>query len=117
MFTQLTRRFSFSASHTLENAGIKCKNMHGHNYECALTLRGTLPETGYLYDLEALKEYVGSIVEELDHSYLNDTIREPTIERISVYLYTYFKYSLDTDYKIRVEVAETKNNIASTGDF
>lgn len=100
---KVSRRLHFSAAHRLfreewnaeKNRQIfglcASPNWHGHNYELDVTVEGEIdPETGYVYDLKALKELVESrVVADLDHRNLNRDVPwlaglNPTTERLVV---------------------------------
>ena len=121
MITQFTRKFEFSASHQLQFAGEKCKNMHGHNYKCQVTIRDEVNDEGYICCLEELKENIGYLLNAFDHGNLNDLFyeeaitQEPTCEAIAVYFYESLKHQgYDS---LAVSVAETDKNSAYAGDF
>ncbi len=64
---------SFAAGHALRNYRGKCEKVHGHNYKVRVTLEGeTLNAAGLLVDFTELKSLLHSVVERLDHEFLND---------------------------------------------
>jgi 6-pyruvoyltetrahydropterin/6-carboxytetrahydropterin synthase len=72
MFTLLVRD-SFSAAHRLENYKGKCEALHGHNYSVEALFRGEkLNAEGMLVDFKVLKGYVKTVLESLDHRYINE---------------------------------------------
>jgi 6-pyruvoyltetrahydropterin/6-carboxytetrahydropterin synthase len=83
---------NFSAAHRLRNYNGKCERLHGHNYRVEVTARADAPrEDGLLIDFGELKSITGSVLEKLDHAYLNDvppfdTI-EPSAENISAHIF------------------------------
>ncbi len=81
----LTKQFRFEAAHQLPNHTGKCARLHGHSYSLEVSVRGPIqPERGQsadgmVLDLDALKQIVQTtIIEQLDHHYLNDRIDGPT---------------------------------------
>lgn len=85
-------RTRFAAAHQLNLAGRKCENLHGHNWKVEVFVKGdTLDHAGVLYDFGLLKQNVKTIMEELDHKFLNE-LKElfpegsPSSERIAVYI-------------------------------
>jgi 6-pyruvoyltetrahydropterin/6-carboxytetrahydropterin synthase len=81
--------FHFAAAHRLPRYRGKCFNMHGHNYKLTVTLYGEPdPYTGILVDFgdieTAVKEHV---LDQCDHSTLNDFIENPTAENIVVWMW------------------------------
>jgi 6-pyruvoyltetrahydropterin/6-carboxytetrahydropterin synthase len=109
MFTRLSQKFEFSASHRLhspqlsdeENRSIygKCNNPsgHGHNYELQVTLRGTPRAEGLLVDVPAFERIVQEyVIEKLDHKNLNVDVPEfreliPTVENIAMVIHGMLK--------------------------
>lgn len=85
---RLERRFRFSASHLYRRSKWseeenrrrfgKCANLpgHGHNYRLFVTVTGEIdPATGFLIDLPALDQTVGTrVVDVLDHQHLNSAL-------------------------------------------
>ena len=63
MYT-ITRRFGFSASHSIGDlpSGHRCARLHGHNYEVEVVLQATaLDRTGFVRDydeLSALQDFL-----------------------------------------------------------
>ena len=70
----VTKMFKIDASHMLPDYDGKCANLHGHTYTLITTFTGPVdPASGMVIDFGFIKELVGgNIVEELDHSCLND---------------------------------------------
>ncbi len=106
MRLELTRRYSFSASHRLhsdalddaENRRIygKCNNPygHGHNYHVEVTVSGLVDRrTGMLVAVPELDEFVErEVIEAYGHKYLNKELPEfaaqvPTTENVCREIY------------------------------
>ena len=83
---------TFSAGHALRGYKGKCENPHGHNYRLRVTLRGrVLDQTGLLCDFVHLKQVMHSVIEAVDHKFLNDqppfdTVN-PSAENMAKYFY------------------------------
>ena len=60
------RPIRISAGHRLLHHEGKCSRPHGHNYEIAVSVTGTLREEGWVVD----KGTVTDVVEEWDHRFL-----------------------------------------------
>jgi len=60
----------FSAAHFITFDGDVCESLHGHNYRLRADVEGPLDENGYVVDFVALRDYLFSIVKELDHRVL-----------------------------------------------
>ena len=97
---QITRREEFSAAHRLhdtrlsaeENARLygPCNTDHGHNYAFEVTIRGPVPRSGMVMDLNALMSILREeIVSVVDHKHLNRDVPFlagviPTAENVAV---------------------------------
>ncbi|MBT8491255.1 MAG: 6-carboxytetrahydropterin synthase QueD [Deltaproteobacteria bacterium] len=69
---EVSIRKSFSAAHTLDIGG-KCEDLHGHNFTVDITVSSqSLDSEGLVIDFRILKEWTNDILDELDHTYLND---------------------------------------------
>ncbi|MDD2366242.1 MAG: 6-carboxytetrahydropterin synthase QueD [Desulfuromonadaceae bacterium] len=101
MYT-LTIRTSFAAAHNLINYQGDCENLHGHNWkvEVAVTAR-ELDKAGLGIDFKVLKLEAGSVINELDHKYINENPAfkdsSPSSENISKYLYERISKKLNND--------------------
>jgi len=100
----------------------KCSNpnFHGHNYELIVSLTGEIDlETGYVYDLGILKNYIKSEIEEaFDHKNLNIEVPEfknlnPTAENISVVIYDKLRKLLPQHLDLKVTLYETPRNFVT----
>ena len=64
---------NFAAAHQLPLSKTKCENLHGHNWKVEVCITGNdLDQSGMLIDFGILKTHVDSILNELDHQFLND---------------------------------------------
>lgn len=109
----ISKSFRFCASHKLEGLapGHKCANVHGHNYEVEVVLRGSLNSQGFVRDyrdLSSLGQYLDS---RYDHKHLNDLMAEnPTAENIARCL---FQWCFDQwPEVVAVRVSETPSTWA-----
>ena len=89
---ELTVESNFSSAHKLRDYEGDCKRLHGHTFKVHLTICGnSLNHQGLLYDFKDMKKYLKSILDELDHNFLNDmdyfTKHNPTSENIAVYIF------------------------------
>jgi len=77
----------FDAAHSLPDYPGKCRNVHGHTYQVEVVVEGKIdPETRFVVDFTDLKTILRSVVEELDHRYINEVIEYPTAEYIALYI-------------------------------
>ena len=80
---RIAKDFYFDSAHRLNNYKGKCKNLHGHTYKLRIILEGEVNKNGFVIDFSEFKKIINdAIIEKLDHSYLNDLIKQPTAENI-----------------------------------
>ena len=80
----LRKEFTFDAAHNLVRYHGKCEALHGHTYRLAVVLEGTPDTEGMILDFCELSAIVKErVVSRLDHTYINDTIPQPTAENIA----------------------------------
>src|SRR4051812_28167283 len=92
MRVRLTKDFQFEAAQTLPKApeGHKCRKMHGHSFKVEIPVEGeTDPETGWVYDHAQISDAVKPLIQQLDHSYLNEIagLENPTIENMAAWFW------------------------------
>lgn len=95
----------------------KCNNpnYHGHNYDLIVKVTGEIdPDTGYVMDINALKEIVEqAVTERFDHKNLNLDLPEfatlnPTAENIAGVIYHLLKPQIQN--KLTIILYETERN-------
>jgi 6-pyruvoyltetrahydropterin/6-carboxytetrahydropterin synthase len=68
---EISKTFTFEASHILPRHPGKCSRLHGHSWVLTVYVKGEVnPETGFVMDYGDIKEAVKSIVNRLDHRHL-----------------------------------------------
>lgn len=125
----VTRRVHFNAAHRLHNPdrpddwnratfGV-CNNpnYHGHNYELDVTVTGAIdPETGYVMDLNVLRDIVAErVLARLDHRNLNLDVEwfralNPTAENIAVVCWRELRPAIPSGLDLRLRLWETPRN-------
>ncbi len=89
---ELKIKTRFAGAHQLAMVGRKCENLHGHNWQVEVYVKGDqLNDAGVLADFGDIKRAVRDVVDgELDHKFLNELPafenRQPTSEHIAVYI-------------------------------
>ena len=91
MTYRLTVKDGFAAAHRLTGSGGKCESLHGHNFRVTIEVQGDqLDGTGMLIDFGDLKKILREILNELDHSDLNEhpvfAASSPSSENIARYI-------------------------------
>ncbi len=92
MKCRLTKDFRFEAAQTLPSlpGDHKCKRMHGHSFKVEISVEGVVDEkVGWVYDHAQISRAMGSLMDLLDHSYLNDIegLQNPTIENMAAWFW------------------------------
>ena len=107
---------SFSAAHRLRGYHGKCENLHGHNWavEAAVSSK-RLKANGLLIDFKILKDRLKRILDELDHTTLNELShfkkKNPTSENIAKFVFDMLKK--DGILPQRVSVWESDTSCAT----
>jgi 6-pyruvoyltetrahydropterin/6-carboxytetrahydropterin synthase len=104
---EVTIEESFSSGHALRNYRGKCENVHGHNYRCQVSIQGEkLDEIGLLVDFVELKRVVHSVLDRMDHQWLNDfppfDVLNPSAENMAKFIYDEISSGLQGKNGIRV---------------
>ncbi|HCL57869.1 MAG TPA: 6-carboxytetrahydropterin synthase QueD [Spirochaetia bacterium] len=112
----------FSSAHQLREYKGKCENLHGHNWLVKLTVMGKeLGHAGMLIDFKDLKAALKTVMEYLDHGFLNeikpfDKIN-PSAENIACYIFEEMKTALSKKSSIitvyKVDIWESEKSCAT----
>lgn len=127
LLTRVSRTFKFDAAHKLPHYDGKCKNMHGHTWKLRVTLVGTRrtngPQKGMILDFSDLKDIVNKfILNQLDHSVINDYYDNPTAENLADWIFQVLdealqtKFSTEEVYLESVRVYESDDSYAEVVD-
>jgi 6-pyruvoyltetrahydropterin/6-carboxytetrahydropterin synthase len=81
-----------AAAHQLREYEGRCENLHGHNWKIEVCVTGKkLAENGLLIDFKLVKGATARLLEELDHTFLNDLEPfksvNPSSENIARHIY------------------------------
>jgi 6-pyruvoyltetrahydropterin/6-carboxytetrahydropterin synthase len=109
---ELTVRGDFSSAHFLRDYEGKCRNLHGHTWQVAVTVGGlTTNEIGVMADFVEMKKHLSSILQSLDHSCLNDLeffkVNNPTAENLARFIYEEYKRLIAPLKLVKVQVWES----------
>jgi 6-pyruvoyltetrahydropterin/6-carboxytetrahydropterin synthase len=88
----VSKEFSFDSAHFLTNYYGKCERVHGHTFKLRITVEGKVQSNGLVIDFVVLKRIVKKqVLDRLDHNLLNDTVENPSAERLSVWIWDQLK--------------------------
>jgi 6-pyruvoyltetrahydropterin/6-carboxytetrahydropterin synthase len=110
---EVTVEKTFAAGHALRHYKGKCENVHGHNYRVRVAIEGErLNAIGLLVDFVELKKLVMTVVDQLDHKWINDvppfTELNPSAENMAKYFYDEIAKGLDKVADVPVRIAEIR---------
>jgi 6-pyruvoyltetrahydropterin/6-carboxytetrahydropterin synthase len=113
---------TFSGAHQLRNYHGKCEALHGHNWKVEVVLRSkSLDEAGMVLDFKILKETTHTVLETLDHEFLNELedFREmnPSSENIARYVFSRVKPKLQGRTAVLDKVTVWESETASASYF
>ena len=81
---KIAKDFRWEMAHRLQCHKGKCFNLHGHSYKMQVEFEGNInPNTGMVLDYFDVKDIVGPLVEELDHSVIISDKDSILIDKIS----------------------------------
>ncbi|MCK5848105.1 MAG: 6-carboxytetrahydropterin synthase QueD [Caldisericia bacterium] len=107
----ICKDFKFDAAHNLTAYKGQCEKLHGHTYLLSVSVSGTKnKETGLVVDFLELKNIVNTtILQKLDHSYLNDFFSNPTAETVAEWVFSSLKPLLESNtyHLYEVKLSET----------
>lgn len=93
---EIFRKFQFEAAHRLPNLPPehKCARLHGHSYHVEVYVHGQVDEqTGWVIDFYDIKAQFATIMELLDHRYLNELpgLENPTCEVLAAWIWEHMR--------------------------
>jgi len=112
----IVKKFEFCYGHQLPGHKGKCKNLHGHNSHLEVELVATETTENFrdykdmIIDFGDFKKLVKeTIIDKLDHQYLNDIISNPVAENIVMWIVQELRNVFGNSL-VRVRVSETSNS-------
>ncbi|MDD5679603.1 MAG: 6-carboxytetrahydropterin synthase QueD [Kiritimatiellae bacterium] len=119
---EISIKSHFCGAHRLAGYQGPCVNLHGHNWEVAIFLRGAKPNRlGMLVDFKEVKEALQGVLGRFDHRNLNDLPifkkTNPTAENIARLIFNELAPDLKSSkYCLhRVRVSESAGTSACYG--
>ncbi|MCX7720199.1 MAG: 6-carboxytetrahydropterin synthase QueD [Dictyoglomus thermophilum] len=107
------RKFKFDAAHNLESYKGKCERLHGHTYRLVVIVEGIPDSEGMIIDFVELKDIVKrEVIDILDHSYINEIIKQPTAENIAIWIWQRLEEKLKRGncHLYEIQVWETEDS-------
>ncbi|HOB52514.1 MAG TPA: 6-carboxytetrahydropterin synthase QueD [Acidobacteriota bacterium] len=100
---ELTIKTDFSAAHQLRQYRGKCERLHGHNWEVEITVRcRELDAAGIGMDFTELRAATDRVLEQLDHSLLNElpafVTDNPSAENVARHIHRELGRLVNTDH-------------------
>lgn len=92
--------FKFDAAHSLPVPQYHpCHNLHGHSWTVRLWLKGPVVEPGWVVDYWQIRNSFSSILDRLDHHFLNDIeeIGATTCENLAIWIWGEFQRLMHLD--------------------
>jgi 6-pyruvoyltetrahydropterin/6-carboxytetrahydropterin synthase len=119
---EVTVEETFAAGHALRNYKGKCENVHGHNYKLQVTLEGPkLDDIGLLVDFVEIKRAMHTVVDRLDHQFLNELppfdALNPSAENIAKYIYEELSRGLTGGNGVRVSAVKLWETDTSSATY
>ena len=104
-----------AAAHKLENYDGPCKYLHGHTWKVEVFIEsGVLDSIGMVADFKVLKMKLKTVLDPLDHVYLNELPAfkgtNPTTENLAKHIYRQFATSVAPLKLKRVRVWESETS-------
>ena len=100
--------FHFDAAHRLPQLpeDHKCRRLHGHTFRVEIHVSDTLdPDKQWVIDFAEIKQICSPVIEQLDHTYLNDIqgLENPTSEMIAQWIWEKIQPKLPILTKVIVQ--------------
>ena len=98
---RLTVVDSFASAHQLRGYNGQCERLHGHNWRVEVVVEGEeLNDQGLLLDFKVIKGALSSILQGMDHRFLNELPyfqeRNPTSENLAFFIFKEMEEALKT---------------------
>ena len=119
---EISIKSNFCGAHSLTGYKGLCANLHGHNWEVEVFLRGAkLNHLGMLVDFKDVKKTLQAVLEKLDHQNLNTLPifrkTNPTAENIAKFIFDELEPEFHSpNFRLnRVRISETPGTAAYYG--
>jgi 6-pyruvoyltetrahydropterin/6-carboxytetrahydropterin synthase len=113
-YCAISKDFYIPAAHFLPDHPKRCQYIHGHEWKLTIYIKKRInKKTGMVMDFSDLKKIVNEfVIDELDHNYFNNFLRNPTAENIIFWIWDQLMYNglkgID-----KIELWEAKDSLCS----
>jgi 6-pyruvoyltetrahydropterin/6-carboxytetrahydropterin synthase len=112
----------FSAAHQLRGYQGQCEKLHGHNWRVTVAVTAErLDEQGLAIDFHQLKKALREILDQLEHTFLNDifpfTQINPSSENLAKWIYDNMMKKVNDDNIEVASVTVWESDTASASFF
>ena len=112
----------FAAAHQLRGYHGKCEKLHGHNWRVTIAVTAEhLDDIGLAMDFHDLKKSLRDVLDQLEHTFLNDifpfTQINPSSENLAKWIYDTMAKKLDDDNIEVASVTVWESDTASASYF
>ncbi len=119
---ELVVESKFSAAHQLRGYQGKCEKLHGHNWRVTVAVTAErLNDQGLAMDFHDLKKALREILDQLEHTFLNDifpfTQINPSSENLAKWIYDNMAKKIDDDNLQVASVTVWESDTASASYF
>lgn len=119
---ELVIESKFSAAHQLRGYQGRCEKLHGHNWRVTVAVTaGRLNDQGLAIDFHDLKKFLREVLDQLEHSFLNDifpfTQINPSSENLAKWIFDNMAKKIDDDNLQVSSVTVWESDTASASYF
>lgn len=119
---ELVVESKFSAAHQLRGYQGKCEKLHGHNWRVTVAVTAErLNDQGLAMDFHDLKKALREVLDQLEHTFLNDifpfTQINPSSENLAKWIYDNMAKKIDDDNLHVASVTVWESDTASASYF
>ena len=112
----------FAAAHQLRGYKGKCEKLHGHNWRVTIAVTAErLDEVGLAIDFHELKDSLREVLDQLEHTFLNEifpfTQINPSSENLAKWIYDNMAKKIDDDNVEVASVTVWESDTASASYF
>jgi 6-pyruvoyltetrahydropterin/6-carboxytetrahydropterin synthase len=112
----------FAAAHQLRGYKGKCERLHGHNWRVTISVTAErLDDIGLAMDFHDLKKYLRDVLDQLEHTFLNDifpfTQINPSSENLAKWIYDTMAKKINNENLEVASVTVWESDTASASYF